>query len=211
MRPAKLLARCVRCGAAEKRCICASTTSLMTTTKVVVVMHVFELKKPSNSARLLPVCLENAEVLVRGEKDRPMSTEVLEDPDRELWVLFPSDDSVAVTPELVAQAQKPITLVVPDGTWPQARRIPNRVKPLKNAKRVRLAEEAAATMRLRHHPDPLRMSTAEAVGRALTVIEGPEAGEHVLDTFHRFATKLLEARGTIPRSDASNEVDDDSE
>ena len=182
----------------------------MTKTKVVIVMHVFELKKPSNSARLIPVCLENAEVLVRGQKDSPMTTESLEDPERELWVLFPSDDSVPLTPQLVAEAQKPITLVVPDGTWPQARRIPNRVKPLKSAKRVRLAEATEATMRLRHHPDPLRMSTAEAVGRALSIIEGAEVGAHVLKTFHLFATKLLEARGTLTRGSYDDEVIDDS-
>lgn len=176
-----------------------------------IVMHVFELKKPSNSARLLPVCLENAEVLVRGQKDNPMPTDSLEDPEREVWVLFPSDDSVPLTTELVNDAQKPITLVVPDGTWPQARRIPNRVAPLKHAKRVRLADAAEATMRLRHHPDPLRMSTAEAVGRALAIIEGAEAGAHVLDTFHRFATKLLEARGVLPRGSDSDEVSDGPE
>ena len=209
MRQAKLLPRCIRCGAAATRCICSSTEALKTRTKVVVIMHVFELKKPSNSARLLPVCLENAEVLVRGEKDRPMPTASLEDPDRELWVLFPSDDSEPLTQALVDSAAKPITLVVPDGTWPQARRIPNRVKELKNARRVRLAEAAPATMRLRHHPDPARMSTAEAVGRALAVIEGPEAGKHVEDTFHRFATKLLEARGAfLPKLDDKAEVDD---
>ena len=205
MRPAKLLPRCLRCGAAEKRCICNSTSAITTKTKVIVIMHVFELKKPSNSARLLPVCLENAEILVRGEKDRPMRTEVLEDSERELWVLFPSEDSVPLTPELVAETHKPITLVVPDGTWPQARRIPNRVQALKNAKRVRLAEAAPATMRLRHHPDPLRMSTAEAAARALAIIEGPEAGKHVQDTFHKFATKLLEARGVLPRSEEDND------
>ena len=60
-----------------------------TRTKVVVIMHVFELKKPSNSARLLPVCLENAEVLVRGEKDRPMPTTSLEDPDQSYGFSFP--------------------------------------------------------------------------------------------------------------------------
>jgi len=184
---------------------------MATQTKVVVVMHVFELKKPSNSARLLPVCLENAEVLVRGQKDSPMPTDSLEDPGRDLWVLFPSDDSVPLTPELVAEADKPITLVVPDGTWPQARRIPNRVEPLKQAKRVRLADVTEATMRLRHHPDPLRMSTAEAVGRALTIIEGEAAGAHVLATFHRFATKLLEARGVLPRGSEHDEVSDESE
>ena len=211
MRPAKLLPRCERCGAAEKRCICDSTKAMSTRTKVVIVMHVFELKKPSNSARLLPVCLENAEVLVRGQKDNPMPTDSLEDPEREVWVLFPSDDSVPLTTELVNDAEKPITLVVPDGTWPQARRIPNRVSPLKHAKRVRLADAAEATMRLRHHPDPLRMSTAEAVGRALSIIEGAEAGAHVLDTFHRFATKLLEARGVLPRGSDSDEVSDGPE
>ena len=208
MRKAKLLPRCIRCGAVQSRCICASTTALKTSTKVVVIMHVFELKKPSNSARLLPVCLENAEVLVRGQKDRPMPTVSLEDPDRELWVLFPSDDSEPLTQDLVDSAQNPITLVVPDGTWPQARRIPNRVKALKDDRRVKLVESGPATIRLRHHPDPSRMSTAEAVGRALAVIEGPEAGKHVEDTFHRFATKLLEARGALPPSGEGDEGKD---
>lgn len=170
-------------------------------------MHVFELKKPSNSARLLPVCLKNAELLVRGEKDRPMNTESLRDPERELWVLFPSDDSEPLTSELVAAARKPITLVVPDGTWPQARRIPNRVAELKTARRVRLADAAPATMRLRHHPDPNRMSTAEAVARALMVLEGEAVGRHVEATFRQFATKLLKARGSIPDSPNDEELE----
>jgi len=170
-------------------------------------MHVFEMKKPSNSARLLPVCLRNAEILLRGEKDRAMNTEPLRDSERELWVLFPSDDSEPLTPELVAEARKPITLVVPDGTWPQARRIPNRVEELKEARRVRLADVAPATMRLRHHPDPHRMSTAEAVARALMVIEGETVGKHVESTFQKFASKLLKARGAMTDSTDVEESD----
>jgi DTW domain-containing protein YfiP len=38
-------------------------------------------------------------------------------------LFYPSEDAVELDKELVAQDQKPIQLIVPDGTWRQASKV----------------------------------------------------------------------------------------
>ena len=94
-------------------------------TRVVVLTHEQERRKPTNTGRLVPVALTNSEVRIRGRKGAPMPTEGLVAADRRTLVLYPSDRALELTPERVLLDPRPITLVVPDGNWGRQRACPS--------------------------------------------------------------------------------------
>ena len=60
------LKRCPECRLHRTLCLCALIPRLVTRTKVVLVMHDLELRKPTNTGTLAARCLPNSSVLVRG-------------------------------------------------------------------------------------------------------------------------------------------------
>ncbi|MDC3379497.1 DTW domain-containing protein, partial [Planctomycetota bacterium] len=115
--------RCQRCAAHVEQCFCDAVRALSLDTQVIAITHQREAGKPTNTARLILLALSNAQVRIRGRKGEPLGTRGLVVPERRTLVLFPSDEAVELTAEVVAADPRPITLVVPDGTWRQARRV----------------------------------------------------------------------------------------
>ena len=76
------------------------------------------------------------------------------------------------SPALV-DSPRPITLVVPDGTWSQAVRARRRIPGLADIPCAALPPGLVSTYRLRHDPRAGRVSTLEAIAHALGVLEGP--------------------------------------
>ncbi len=133
------LPRCVGCGLPAARCLCATLPTLATRARVVLVSHRVETLRSSNTARLVATMLPRATVIRRGDDERP------EIPTGRRLVLFPFEHA---RPLCADDAGDDLTLVVPDGTWSQARRI---------ARRDELAREApAVTIPLRESAYGLR-------------------------------------------------------
>jgi DTW domain-containing protein YfiP len=132
-------------------------------TRVVIVRHVLERWKPSNTARLAALALPGCEMLAYGARDAEPDWSRL-GPDAAL--LFPDGAAPPATP--------PRTLVVLDGSWPQARRMAQRVPALRGLPRLSLPAIPAAVERMRRPPRPDGLATLEAIARALELLEGPE-------------------------------------
>lgn len=143
--------------------------------------------------------LVNSEVRYRGSEDRvPMSLEGLKDEPYETWMLHLSEDSEFLTPELVAKTEKPVRLLVPDGTWSQASKLGAKMAKSFGAKHVKLKADLPSKYKLRaeHHPDG--MATIEAIARALGVLEGPEVRAELERVFQIMNDRELWTRGQIP-------------
>lgn len=192
---AKPHARCEVCAARAEHCFCGEIESIELGTRIIAITHQMEAGKPTNTARLLLMALTNAQVRVRGRAGEPMGTRGLVVPDRRTLMLFPSDDAVVLTPELVDD--RPITLVVPDGTWRQACRVPRRVPELSDVERVKLAPGPPSRYRLRSTDDPGRLSTFEAVARALGVIEGAAVRTKLERDLEVMVDRTLRTRGHV--------------
>lgn len=130
--------RCDHCRMRRTLCVCAVIPKMRISTRLIVLMHYREINLLTNTAKLAPVALEDAEIRIRGEIGRPMSGEGLVMPDRQSLFLFPSRDSVILTPELAASFGKPLTLIVPDGNWRQAKRVGRREPALAEVPHVKL-------------------------------------------------------------------------
>jgi DTW domain-containing protein YfiP len=134
-------------------------------TRVIVLMHFTELKLTTNTARLASRALAGSEVRVRGRLDEPLSTEGIRELDRESLLLFPTDDAVELNPEFVASLEKRVTLIVPDGSWRQARKTVSREPGLLNIRRVKLPLGRPSEYRLRNEPHAHSVCTFEAIAR----------------------------------------------
>jgi DTW domain-containing protein len=164
--------RCGRCALPPDLCLCAEVRALELRTRVVVVAHRREVHKTTNTARLVPIALSNSEVRVVGLPEERARYRDLVPEDTLPLLLFPSTDSLPLTPELVGTRR--VTLVVPDGNWRQASKMARNEPELARLPRVRLSGDEPSRYLLRSHPDASRLATFEAIARALGVLEGDD-------------------------------------
>jgi len=175
--------RCPGCGLRVPACLCATIVPHPARTRVVLITHHAERRKSTNTGRLVARAIEGAEVRVRGERDAEPRPAL---PEGRLLLLFPHPEARVLTADDARGA--PVVLLVPDGTWNQARRILRRDPDARAAEPVMLPPGAPSRYGLRRAPREGTVSTLEAVARALAVLEPDgEAIERalmaILDTF----------------------------
>lgn len=164
-----------------------------TRTRLLLVAHHDEEKKPTNTGLLAARCLPNSTVVVIGARDRPAPAGLVA-PEERAVVLFPDEGAVPL--ESFADGA-PLTLVVPDGTWRQASKAIARVPGLAALPRVALPAGLPTRYRLRSEPREGGLATLEAIARALTVLEGQGAAEPLLALFELFVERTLWLRGAL--------------
>ena len=74
----------------------------------------------------------NSEMRIRGEGRETLDLRDLLTGEYRTFLFYPSRDAVELDKELVVQDPRPIQLIVPDGTWRQARKIHSRHPELKD-------------------------------------------------------------------------------
>jgi DTW domain-containing protein YfiP len=180
------LERCARCEQPLPVCICDLVTPIVVQTKLKVLMHRLEAHKTTNTGRLAALAL-GAECALWGERDRARPTL----PEGPILLLFPAEDARALR---ASDAQSGATLIVPDGNWPQARKIARRVRADAGERLevVRLEGETASRYAFRHTKRAGAMSTFESIAHALSVLEGargPEITARALAIFDAFVAR----------------------
>ncbi len=190
------LPRCPACALHTALCMCPLVTPLPVRTRVIIVQHVAESGRSSNSGRLAPLTLRGAELRVRGRPGAPLDPEGLVDPARRVCLLYPLPGAPVLAP--APADPRPVTLLVPDGNWRQARKLVQRVPALRDAAKVRLPPGPPSRYRLRSHPDPDRIATFEAIARALGALEGPAVQARLERWFDVFVERTLWTRGDLP-------------
>jgi DTW domain-containing protein YfiP len=110
-------------------------------------------------------------------------------------LLFPYPDARPLA--AFSGSARPVTLIVPDGTWKQAQRMRRRVAGLGDLPCAFVTRDAPSAYRLRRTPDPRRLSTMEAIAEALGLLEGgqgPAAREALLRIFEVMVDRSLRGR-----------------
>jgi DTW domain-containing protein YfiP len=181
------LPRCTGCALPVEACICAELRALPSRTRVVVRMHRVESTKLTNTGRLVPRLVEGARVEIVGLE--PASEPV--EGERRL-LLFPSEGAPPLEEALAERG--PVTLLVPDGSWSQARRIAHHELRRHDLALVSLPDPSDSRYRLRRKPKTGGLATLEAVAHALGVLEGPHLEQHLLAAFDRFVGVHLALR-----------------
>jgi DTW domain-containing protein YfiP len=159
-----------------------------------LVIHHFEDRKSTNTGRLATRCLINSEIVVRGreaEPPRPLPV----DPSTQALLLFPHPAALPL--RQFVGSERPITLVVPDGTWRQAAKVRNRVQGLREVPCVTLPEGPRSHYRMRSEPHEGGLGTIEAIARALGMLEGPHVQEALERVLRIVVERALWARGSL--------------
>lgn len=179
---------CPRCYLRREICICPILPSVRTRSEFLILRHIREAHRPSNTGRLAALAMPNSRIIPCGGGDR-IGLSLLEDkglqaPDT--WLLWP--DGPGIKPETL-----PGRVVVLDATWHQARRLFRQTPLLQSLPRLMLPQPAPDRNRLRDQRRPDGMSTIEAIAAAVAVLEGAETArplEELYDEVVRRRTTL---------------------
>ncbi|MET0340352.1 MAG: tRNA-uridine aminocarboxypropyltransferase [Polyangiales bacterium] len=173
MKEASFREECARCGRPAVGCYCAAITPIETRTKVLILQHPREHEVAINTARIAALALPRCELVVGVELGQQAAVQrALADTAHPPVLLYPGPDARDLASE---PPQHPVTLVVIDGTWAQARQLFRKNPWLKELPRYAFAPSTPSEYRIRREPRPDYVSTIEALVHALPHLEGDPA------------------------------------
>ena len=164
--------RCPNCRINASICFCNELRIVENKTPIHIVMHKSELELTTNTAYFADKVLKNFILSVRGVRDNPICFESLVDLQKYTPLyLFPDDDAIELNEENLSNLALPPLIIVPDGSWKQARKVKNRESFLKGIQSVKLPKGSPSTYRLRTNPFPGAVCTYEAIARAVGICD----------------------------------------
>jgi DTW domain-containing protein YfiP len=189
---------CSRCRRAQSVCYCDKLTQLPTKTKVVILQHPRERDKAIGTARMASLCLPDSELHVGVRWDEhPGLAGALADESRPAALLFPGPGAKDI---LTERPPGPITLVVVDGTWSQAKTVVRDNPILQALPRYAFATPEPSQYRIRKEPNDQFVSTIEALMHVLGVLEGdPHGFRALLEPFRAMVDMQLHCQATRPQ------------
>jgi DTW domain-containing protein YfiP len=189
--------RCGICASSRNACLCDVVLKIDLRTKVCLIIHHRELSRSSNTGLLAFRALVNSEMRVRGEGREALDLKDLLTSRYRTFLLYPSADAAELNGALVMQAPTPIQLLVPDGTWRQARKIHSRHPELRDLPRVKISTPHNSTFQLRAQSRPERMATLQAIAHGLGIIEGDLVRAQLMKLYYAKIERTLKARGIL--------------
>ncbi len=186
--------RCKSCFVHKEDCFCKKISSLSLATKVSIIIYKKEMTLPSNTAHLALKSLSNTQYFERGHKDTQIEESFIDHESYQPLFLYPSDDAKELTPKFLESFNKPINLIVPDGTWRQAKKVYRREKLLDSIPQVKLSLSEKTKYLLRRQKSEFGLCTFEAIAYALRVIEGKAVSDDLMKNFDIFQVAHLVTR-----------------
>lgn len=185
--------RCTKCKMKDTHCICEHLVGINNLTPVSILMHHREAITTTNTGRIANFLLNNSAIHFRGLIDQQVQNIII--PDHTPLYLYPSENAEILDKELVQKIKGRIQLIVPDGSWRQARKVAYREPFLKNVQHVKLPDTSSGIFFLRRKIKDEGVSTMEAIARALGIIESPELQLTLEKVFRIMVEKTLDTRG----------------
>lgn len=165
-------------------------------------MHKAERYLTSNTTHLAKNTIEGINVLLHGMPEALQAEDIFIPGHKPLY-LFPDEDAKTLT-EYKQEFDRPFQLIVPDGSWRQAKKIKRRIPALVDIPSVKISHVESEYL-LRKGPFAGALCTYEAMTYALKEIEGDVVFEKLIanfrvfnETFHGARNNLLSAQQTRP-------------
>jgi DTW domain-containing protein YfiP len=187
-------------------CICALVPRLDTRTRLQLILHYREERKPTNTGQLAARCLQRSAISIVGDRAQPLTLAPVTDGEQAI-LLFPADDAVPIT--RFAASERPIVLIVPDGSWRQASKMRTRIPGLAAVPCVTLPDAGATSYRLRAEVKEGGLATFEAIARALGILEGdagPAIERAMMALFRVMVERTLWLRGALPDTEVTGGI-----
>jgi DTW domain-containing protein YfiP len=169
---------CASCRRPVSVCYCGHVRPIATKTRIVILQHPRERDVAIGTARMASLCLPGSELHVgvhwRGSR---ALAQALSDPARPAALLYPGPGAIDI---LRHPPTGPVTLVVVDGTWWQAKKVVRDNPDLAALPRYSFTPPAPSQYRIRREPEPNYVSTIEALVYVLGALEREPARFHAL-------------------------------
>lgn len=206
---------CLRCRLRQEVCLCGEARAIDADMRLILVLHSLEARKMSNTGHLAALVIPDTRIAVHGHRDQPVDLTELNQthaPNGRPWrtlLMFPGLGARELTPDYAEELRAPLAdgvrprlrLVVPDGTWRQARRMVQRLPELNTLPRIILPVDPAWNLRdklrPRGNPQAVRTSTCEAIASAVATLASPEAGAALFDVYDAAALRIALMRGKL--------------
>lgn len=191
--------RCPKCRIQKKLCFCSDLREIENQTFVTILMHCRERHLNTNTATLAKLVLKNCRILMRGTLNDPLDlSSVFQDerPKGTMLYLFPEEGAEILNEEFLQGREGPIHLIVPDGSWRQARKFKKREPFLRGIPTVKILPGPPTRYYLRHHHKEESLCTFEAIARALGNIENQEIQKKMEIMLDIMVNRVLKARSS---------------
>lgn len=184
---------CFRCYQRREICICPILPTVQTRAEFLILRHIQEAERPSNTGRLVALAMPNSRIIPCGSGARiglsPIDDEFLRVPGT--WLLWPDGTG---TQSDMSDLRPPDRVVVLDATWRQARRLYSSMPVLRALPQLVLPAPKRCRDRLREQHRSDGMSTLEAVAAAVNKLEGVEAAKPLEKLYDEVVRRTISLR-----------------
>lgn len=190
--------RCLRCRINLSLCFCDQILEHQTKTRVSIIMHHREEHLTSNTAKLATMTLTNSAIFPRGLPEDPFSLSQLKlEPEVLALYLFPDEDALVLNEEFKLTHPGPYHLIIPDGTWNQAKKVRRREPGLTEIQCVKLSDDVKGEYKLRRGVREDGVCTFEAIAYALEILENKEVSDDLLRQFRIMNNRVAKSRSAF--------------
>lgn len=190
---------CLRCYQRREICVCPILPTVKTKAEILILRHIYEAERPSNTGRLVALAMPNSRIIPCGGGTRigrsPMDNEFLSIPGT--WLLWP--DGVGKHPK-ERETTPPARIVIIDATWQQARRLYSTIPALRLLPRMVLPAPIRCRERLRKQHRSEGMSTIEAAAAAVALLEGDEVARPLEELYNEVVRRTASLRWRTKKS-----------
>lgn len=183
--------RCDKCGFRLEWCICHDLSKMNNNANVILITHVQDEKKPSNTGKIISAVLSKCKKIRYGQIGEPLNIESILT--ENVILLYPSEDSKEITKELYDSLNRPAILTL-DGTWHQASKMANKFKKA-GATFIHLPQGNYTKYLLRNSGKEERLCTAQALIECLRILG--EDTTNLETALNIFIEKNLKIRGKL--------------
>ncbi|KAH8417339.1 hypothetical protein KR222_009097 [Zaprionus bogoriensis] len=189
--------KCEQCKRPVVVCWCSALPQppLAVASQIVILQHPAEEKRSLRTAHMLQLGLQPGKCVVYKGKRFPNSRnyaelqQVFDSP--QTLLLYPSKDSVPL--EQIDRSAGPYTLLLIDGTWPQAKAIYASSPALHRLRQVKLIAVGVSDYIIRTQPTEGCLSTLETAAQCLAVLESqPELRQVLVRPLHALCKYQLD-------------------
>ena len=192
-KPKELLERCSECGFRKEWCICNSIKKMDNKTRVLLITHAQDERKPSNTGKIIRASVQNYCLVRYGTKEERIDYEWIKN--QNPVILFPNENAVILSKTYCESLYSP-TLVILDGTWSQAAKLANKLIKI-TSNFVTLPQGSYNKYLLRDSGTENKLCSAQALIEALNILG--EDTVNIQNAIDLFITKNLQIRGQISR------------
>jgi DTW domain-containing protein YfiP len=156
---------------------------------IVLLTHENELKRDTNTGKLLQQTLPNCQSYVWQRKSAPADLMAMINEDAiQALLLFPSEQSVDVNEmtEIYPVENQKLLFIVLDGTWQEAKKMMNKSPWLQSIPQIHLTPSLDSAYTLRRNQDSGHLCTCEVGSLLLSQLGETEQAQELNQYFHHY-------------------------